>query len=169
MPRLTLRLGANHLFWEAHVHGQTLEVRYGKVGTKGQRQAKEHASPEAAERELAKKLRQKLRKGYVEETEAVAIASSPEISRAVRAWFEAAFPETQDLGAFERLTGAPAPADLGRVGLPGLAELEGAANAFEAIRRSADGTTDVLEALLAASWPLGIDEATGSYLLHLPV
>jgi predicted DNA-binding WGR domain protein len=55
--------GANK-FWEGSVDGRTLRVRFGRMGTAGQSKGKELATPEAAERELARLVAEKRRKGY---------------------------------------------------------------------------------------------------------
>lgn len=53
-------------FWEIEVAGKRVVVRFGKLGTPGQRKAKEHPSEDAAEKEAAKLVRDKTGKGYVE-------------------------------------------------------------------------------------------------------
>ncbi len=53
-------------FWEGRVDGASLVVRYGKIGTDGQRKTKTLGSEAEAEAELAKLVREKLGKGYVE-------------------------------------------------------------------------------------------------------
>ncbi len=55
--------GANK-FWEGSVDGRSLRVRFGRMGTAGQSKSKELATPEAAERELARLVAEKRRKGY---------------------------------------------------------------------------------------------------------
>ncbi|MGY2893544.1 WGR domain-containing protein [Deinococcus sp. UYEF24] len=56
--------GAEHKFYETVVDGAELAIRYGRIGTDGQRQLKTCATPEQAQAEAAKKLREKRRKGY---------------------------------------------------------------------------------------------------------
>ncbi|MGW7385680.1 DUF4132 domain-containing protein [Streptomyces sp. NPDC054794] len=56
-------------FWEAEAEGDTVTVRYGRIGTEGRTQVKELESAEAAERYLAKVVAEKERKGYVEVTD----------------------------------------------------------------------------------------------------
>lgn len=51
-------------FWRARVEGKTLYVNFGRIGTNGQTQVKELASPDAALKELDKLEREKRRKGY---------------------------------------------------------------------------------------------------------
>jgi len=53
-------------FWEVHVQGGELTVRWGKIGTAGQRKTKTFASPEAAMREAEGLLAEKRGKGYRE-------------------------------------------------------------------------------------------------------
>jgi len=53
-------------FWEVQVQGSELTVRWGKIGTAGQRKTKTFASPDAATREAAGLLAEKRGKGYRE-------------------------------------------------------------------------------------------------------
>jgi predicted DNA-binding WGR domain protein len=53
-------------FWEVTVSGAELTVRFGRIGTKGQSQAKTFATPEAALHEQEKLIRSKTSKGYEE-------------------------------------------------------------------------------------------------------
>lgn len=64
--RLTYARGTSNKFWEGHVEGRALIVRFGKNGTDGQTKKKALASPAAAAAELAKLVSEKRRKGYVE-------------------------------------------------------------------------------------------------------
>lgn len=63
--------GAEHKFYETVVDGAELAIRYGRIGTEGQRQLKTCASPEQAQAEAAKKLREKRRKGYQDAVQGV--------------------------------------------------------------------------------------------------
>ena len=76
MMRLVCTEDGANKFWEASVEGAALTVRYGKVGTSGQTKVKTLASPAAAEKELKKLTAEKLAKGYVEEGETKAPATS---------------------------------------------------------------------------------------------
>ncbi len=58
--------GSSHKFYETLVDGQTLTIRFGRIGDKGQTQVKEFPSPEKALAEASKKLAEKRKKGYVE-------------------------------------------------------------------------------------------------------
>lgn len=53
-------------FWEVVVVDTTLTVRFGKIGTLGQKKLKKLASPEAAQKEMDKLVREKTGKGYQE-------------------------------------------------------------------------------------------------------
>ncbi|WP_353259422.1 WGR domain-containing protein [Prochlorothrix hollandica] len=53
-----------HKFYEVTVEGNDLRIRYGRIGDRGQTQAKTYPSPEKAQAEAAKKIREKLKKGY---------------------------------------------------------------------------------------------------------
>ncbi|UBV41615.1 WGR domain-containing protein [Deinococcus taeanensis] len=56
--------GAEHKFYEVTLDAATLTIRYGRIGTEGQTQHKTFPSPEKAQAEADKKLREKRRKGY---------------------------------------------------------------------------------------------------------
>ncbi|HTQ45008.1 MAG TPA: WGR domain-containing protein [Polyangiaceae bacterium] len=64
-------------FWEGSVEGNSVTTRWGKVGTSGQTKTKAFASPEAAQGELEKLIREKVGKGYVEEGGAPAAGAPP--------------------------------------------------------------------------------------------
>lgn len=51
-------------FWRARVEGKTLYVNYGKIGSAGQTQVKDFATPAAAQAEFDKLVREKRKKGY---------------------------------------------------------------------------------------------------------
>jgi predicted DNA-binding WGR domain protein/cell wall assembly regulator SMI1 len=70
MTHLTCTEGGANKFWEGTVDGSTLTVRFGKIGTDGQTKATKFAGAAEAEKELAKLIKQKLAKGYVETTSA---------------------------------------------------------------------------------------------------
>ncbi len=53
-------------FWEGVVEGTSLTVRFGKIGTAGQTKTKSFASAAEAEKELAKLVKEKRGKGYVD-------------------------------------------------------------------------------------------------------
>ena len=56
--------GTSSKFWRARVEDKTLYVNYGKIGANGQTQVKDFASPDAAQRELDKLVKEKRKKGY---------------------------------------------------------------------------------------------------------
>ena len=70
MARLTCTEGGSSKFWEGTVDGNTVTVRFGKIGTAGQTKTTEFDGVAEAEKELAKLIKQKLAKGYVETTSA---------------------------------------------------------------------------------------------------
>src|SRR5579883_641425 len=70
MGRLTCTEGGSNKFWEGTVDGNTLTVRFGKIGTAGQTKSTDFASAAEAEKELGKLIKQKHAKGYVEATSA---------------------------------------------------------------------------------------------------
>jgi uncharacterized protein (TIGR02996 family) len=58
----------SHKFWNLDITGSSFTVTYGKVGAAGQTQTKTFDSPDEAEAEADKLIREKLKKGYVETT-----------------------------------------------------------------------------------------------------
>ncbi|HEY4059937.1 MAG TPA: WGR domain-containing protein, partial [Kofleriaceae bacterium] len=58
--------GSSHKFYEAVVSGNTLTIRYGRIGDKGQTQVKEFPSNDKALAEASKKVAEKKKKGYGE-------------------------------------------------------------------------------------------------------
>lgn len=65
MTRYELSDGKSHKFWAASVDGEELTTNWGRIGTDGQSKTKSLGSPEAADKELAKLIRAKTKKGYV--------------------------------------------------------------------------------------------------------
>jgi predicted DNA-binding WGR domain protein len=53
-------------FWEVTQDGSTVTVRFGKLGTDGQTKVKDLGSPAEAEAEVAKLIKEKTKKGYIE-------------------------------------------------------------------------------------------------------
>lgn len=66
MRRFEFVEGTSAKFWMAGVEGSNFVVVYGRLGTSGQRKEKAFPSEDAAERELEKKIAEKLREGYSE-------------------------------------------------------------------------------------------------------
>ena len=56
----------SHKFWNIDVSGKSFTVTYGKVGSAGQSQTKTFPTPEKAQAEADKLIREKTGKGYVE-------------------------------------------------------------------------------------------------------
>ncbi len=54
----------HHKFYELRVEEQTVKIRFGRIGTEGTQQIKEYPSPEIAQKEAHKKLKEKQKKGY---------------------------------------------------------------------------------------------------------
>jgi predicted DNA-binding WGR domain protein/cell wall assembly regulator SMI1 len=65
--RLIYREGTSSKFWEARIEGNKLITRYGRIGQTGREESMGYSSPEAAEAEMNKLIKQKLNMGYVEE------------------------------------------------------------------------------------------------------
>jgi len=66
MRRFEFSDSTSNKFWEVEVKGKTLNVTFGKIGTKGQSKPKDFATPEKAKAELEKLIKEKTSKGYVE-------------------------------------------------------------------------------------------------------
>src|SRR5689334_18472472 len=58
----------SHKFWSVEVSGTSFTVTFGKVGTAGQTQTKSFPTPEKAQAEAEKLIREKEKKGYRETT-----------------------------------------------------------------------------------------------------
>ena len=61
---LVFQEGTSHKFWKITVDGSSTTVNYGKVGTSGQNQEKEHKDEAAAEKFASKEIAGKKKKGY---------------------------------------------------------------------------------------------------------
>ena len=66
MRRFEFSDSTSNKFWEVDVHGKTLNVTFGKIGTKGQSKPKDFATPEKTNAEMEKLIKEKTGKGYVE-------------------------------------------------------------------------------------------------------
>ena len=96
MRRFECVEGGSSKFWEVLVEGAQLQVRFGRIGTEGQRKDKDYASAAAAQAEAAKLIREKTGKGYREiapsGAESPPVAPSPPTVPASMPW--AAAPAT---------------------------------------------------------------------------
>ncbi|MFO0742485.1 MAG: WGR domain-containing protein [Labilithrix sp.] len=91
MRRFEMREGTSSKFWEVAVEGRNVVVRFGRIGTDGQTKKKAAASPDAAQKEADKLVREKTAKGYVE------IGAKPAAKPAAR---PAAKPAAKPTGTF---------------------------------------------------------------------
>jgi formylglycine-generating enzyme required for sulfatase activity len=66
MRRFEFSDSTSNKFWEVDVKGKTLNVTFGKIGTKGQSKLKDFATPEKAKADMEKLIKEKTGKGYVE-------------------------------------------------------------------------------------------------------
>src|SRR5215813_5442855 len=66
MRRFESKEGSSNKFWEVSVSGNTLTVRFGRAGGRGQEKLKTFASATLAEKEQDKLVAEKLGKGYKE-------------------------------------------------------------------------------------------------------
>ncbi len=65
--RFALVAGTSAKFWEVSINRATVHVRFGRIGSDGQRQSKEFADAAAAAAHAQRLIAQKLAKGYLEE------------------------------------------------------------------------------------------------------
>ncbi|MEM6790992.1 MAG: WGR domain-containing protein [Myxococcota bacterium] len=64
--RFELIKGTKRRFWQATLDGEALSQRYGRIDSEGSSVSKKYASAEAAAADLDKKVRKKLKEGYLE-------------------------------------------------------------------------------------------------------
>ena len=64
--RFEFKQGTSSKFWEISLEDRQVHVRFGRIGTDGQRSDKKLASPAHASKEHGKLVAEKLKKGYVE-------------------------------------------------------------------------------------------------------
>ncbi|MFZ6733118.1 STM4015 family protein [Undibacterium sp. Ji42W] len=62
----------SYKFWQVEIEANTLNVKYGKIGTAGQEKISSFDTPEKAQKEMEKLMSEKTKKGYVEKTDASA-------------------------------------------------------------------------------------------------
>lgn len=88
MDRYEFKDGKSHKFWEVAVSGETLTVRFGKVGTSGQVKEKSFDSAAAAEKERTKLVKEKTGKGYVSAGTSAAPPPAPKAVSVAKPTFE---------------------------------------------------------------------------------
>ena len=66
--RFELSEGTSNKFWEIAVEGSSTTVRFGRLGTDGQVQTKDHGAPDKARAAAEKLVAEKTKKGYLEKT-----------------------------------------------------------------------------------------------------
>ena len=62
--RLVYKDAKSNKFWEVEAKGSSINIFFGRVGTKGQTSVKKAKSPAAAKVEVEKLIKSKLKKGY---------------------------------------------------------------------------------------------------------
>ena len=62
--RLEYKDKKSQKFWEVSSSGSTINVKYGRLGTKGQNSVKKMSNPAAAKKEIEKLIKSKIKKGY---------------------------------------------------------------------------------------------------------
>ena len=77
MRRFKFSDSTSNKFWEVEVKSKTLNVTFGKIGTKGQSKPKDFATPKKAKAEMEKLIKEKTGKGYVEVGGKVLKAAKP--------------------------------------------------------------------------------------------
>lgn len=70
--RFELVAGSAAKFWEIWIEGNEVRTHYGRIGSRGQTTIKDQGSPAAAEKLHDSLVAEKIKKGYVEETEGAA-------------------------------------------------------------------------------------------------
>jgi uncharacterized protein YwqG/predicted DNA-binding WGR domain protein len=68
----------SHKFYEIKVNGTEVTIRYGRIGTSGRSYSTTYETTEQAQAEVAKKINEKLRKGYVRVTSKEDVATPSE-------------------------------------------------------------------------------------------
>ena len=81
MRRFKFSDSTSNKCWEVEVKGKTLNVTFGKIGTKGQSKPKDFATPEKAKAEMEKLIKEKTGKGYVEVGGKVLKAAKPAVGK----------------------------------------------------------------------------------------
>jgi formylglycine-generating enzyme required for sulfatase activity len=81
MRRFEFSDSTSNKFWEVEVKGKTLNVTFGKIGTKGQSKPKDFATPEKAKAEMEKLIKEKTGKGYVEVKGKAVKAAKPAVGK----------------------------------------------------------------------------------------
>ena len=81
MRRFEFSDSTSNKFWEVDVKGKTLNVTFGKIGTKGQSKPKDLATPEKAKAEMEKLIKEKTGKGYVEVGGKAVKAEKPAVAK----------------------------------------------------------------------------------------
>jgi len=76
--------GTSNKFWVIERNGSTNTVTFGRIGTAGQVQAKEHSDEEEASKAYQKLIDEKLRKGYIEVTAGSGAQAAPAPPPAVK-------------------------------------------------------------------------------------
>ena len=85
MRRFEFSDSTSNKFWEVDVKGKTLNITFGKIGTKGQSKLKDFATPEKAKAEMEKMIKEKTGKGYVEVGGKAVKAAKPEAGKKAKA------------------------------------------------------------------------------------
>ena len=81
MRRFEFSDSTSNKFWVVEVKGKTLNVTFGKIGTKGQSKPRDFATPEKAKAEMEKLIKEKTGKGYVEVGGKAVKAAKPAVGK----------------------------------------------------------------------------------------
>ena len=142
MRRFEFSDSTSNKFWEVDLKGKTLNLTFGKIGTKGQSKPKDFATHEKAKAEMEKLIKEKTGKGYVEVGGKAAKAAKPAAAKPAAAKPAAAKPAAKPPAG--KKTNA------GGVG-EGLSKAEKKAKAEEVILLFADGQWDLAHDILEAA------------------
>src|SRR5262249_39698677 len=85
MRSFQLSDATSHKFWSIDVQGAKHVIRFGKIGSAGQTQEKTFPTPELAQAEAEKLIREKTKKGYVETTPKATTSTGEAFENAIRA------------------------------------------------------------------------------------
>lgn len=101
----------SYKFWEAEVIGTDCVVKYGKIGTAGVEKIKSFDTVEAAEKEMEKQIKSKVKKGYVETSE----KSEKRVSKRISVSYDESEDGKTLLGKMEAFLNSPQAAEVSAI------------------------------------------------------
>jgi len=82
MRRLQFVAGGSAKFWQVSVRGKTVETRWGRIGSEGQRKTESFDSSALASAAAAKQVREKLAKGYADPSRGAPVGAPTQATKA---------------------------------------------------------------------------------------